>query len=285
MKLVLYARVSTDDTGQTTETQRVAMENFCKTYGHEIVEYISEEMSASSLDRPGLLKAMSYCMFSRADGLLAYDPSRITRNNDINFVVNKISPGKLLFVTSGEYNPDNSNQEMIQSIIGAVDKNENKVRREKSRMGIATRKREGFYHGRPAVFMFEEDLKGALKGRYMGEHTKKDGTVVPATKVITESQFYGWAKEGYSLTYVARVFLNVPTSVLIAEIKLKESEPKMRVRKYARSIPVEQRTEKDYIPVYKFKGVKDRYTPYMTFYEQKMNERKTSSSENPVNEG
>lgn len=275
IRVVQYARVSTDDKGQTTETQKVAMDNYCKVRGYEVIDYISEEMSASSLNRPGLKKALTYFMFGDADILLAYDQSRITRGGNLDEIIVKISPAKLMFVTTGDLSADSYAGEMMNAVQAVSDKHENKVRRSKTRMTIRNKKLNGEYQGRPAKFMFEEDLKDAPKGRYREKHLKKDGTEVPATRIITEDEFYGWAKKGYSLGYVATTLLNVPRSVLLAEIKLREEVPEKRLRKYARAIPIQKLTEEDYIYVYRFKGKKDRYTPYMEFYEQAIASRKS----------
>ena len=279
-RAVLYARVSTDDQGQTTETQKIAMEQWCRSKGVEIAAYYQEEMTGTTLNRPELKRAMSECMFGGADILLAYDQSRITRGNDLDDVIRKISPARLMFVVTGEMSADSLIGTMVNSVQGAFDQYENKVRRDKTKMGLATRRDvENKHIGRPAKFMFAEDLDDSYDGRSRPEHSSEDGKrVIPATKIITESQFYGYARDGYSLSWVAKNVLGVSKSALLAEIKLREDEPSYRLREYAKKY-AEPVFPDDYIPFYRFKGKKDRYTPYMTLYEQTIAVRKGLSSE------
>ena len=282
MKVIQYARVSTDDKGQLIETQKVAMDNWCKARGVQVVGYYHEDFTGTTLNRPELKKAMTECMFGGADILLAYDQSRITRNNDLDTVMTKISPARLMFVTMGDMDPNSMGGELVNGMMGIIDKHENKVRRDKTKMGLATRRDVMHKHiGRPAVFMFAEDIDEANKGRCVQEHTNEKGELVPGTKIITEEQFYSYARAGYSLCWVATNVLGVSKSTLLAEVKPREAEPSYRLRDYAKNYTNPK--PEDYIAFYRFKGKKDRYTPFMTLYEQAIKEiiegRKGSSSE------
>ena len=277
---IIYARVSTNDHGQRVDTQERDLRDYCARKGLNVVAYFYDEgETGSHMVRPGISQALMHVISNPpVHWVVAWDTSRITRGQELDMLQNALRPyGCQVRFAKDDLDPNSLGAQVIHSIDGVFDSEENKVRREKTKNGMKTRKMDGVHCGRPAVFMFEEDLEDAPEGRYMPEHVNKKGQKVPATKVITESQFYNWAKEGYSLSYVAKRFLGVSKSALIAEIMPREEIPEKRLRKYAKykKFP----TESDYIEVYRFKGKKDRYTPYKTLYEQAINERKGLSSE------
>ena len=279
LRVVQYARVSTDDNDQRLDTQKIAMDRWCEAKGVEVVAYYCEEMTGTTLNRPEFKRAVSEFMFGGADILLAYDQSRITRGNNIDEVERMISPGRIFTVVAGDLSSNTLAGQVTTAITGIFDAEENRVRRSKTKMGMQTRKDVDHKHcGRPARFMFAEDLEDAYKGRSMPEHVREDGKVIPSTKILTEEQFYGYAKAGYSLSWVATNILGISKSVLLAEVKQRESEPSYRLRKYAKNY-TNPKFPDDYVAYYRFKGKKDRYTPYMTLYEQATKERKGLSAE------
>jgi DNA invertase Pin-like site-specific DNA recombinase len=280
LKVVQYARVSTDDKDQRLDTQKIAMDKWCENRGVEVIAYYHEEMTGTTLNRPELKKAISEFMFGGADILLAYDQSRLTRGNDLAEIEKRIAPGRIFTVVMGDLSSDSLAGKITNAIAGIFDEEENRVRRSKTKMGIQTRKMVDHKHcGRPAKFMFAEDLEDAYKGRSREAHTTEDGKFHPSTTIITESQFYSYARDGYSLSWVAKNILHCSKSVLYAEIKPQEAEPSYRLRDYAKHYD-NPKFPDDYIAYYRFKGKKDRYTPYMTLYEQAIAVRKGESSEN-----
>lgn len=90
------------------------------------------------------------------------------------------------------------------------------------------KKGQGMHVGRPARFMFAEDVDSAPKGR-VGKNTI----------IRTEEEIYGYARSGFSLYYVAKD-LNVGYNVLIFEMKKADPDNP------------------------RFKGTKDRFTEYNT---------------------
>ena len=285
LKVVQYARVSTDDHDQRIETQKIAMDKWCEQRGVEVVAYYHEEMTGTTLNRPELKKAISEFMFGGADILLAYDQSRLTRGNDLVEIEKRIAPGRIFTVVMGDLSSDTLAGKITGAITGIFDEEENRIRRSKTKMGIQTRKDVDHKHcGRPAKFMFAEDLEEAYKGRCMPDHQSADGTrMIASTKIITESQFYSYARDGYSLSWVAKNILGCSKSVLLAEIKLREEEPSYRLRKYAEHYD-NPKFPDDYVAYYRFKGTKDRFTTYMTIYEQAKAERKGLGAETVENE-
>ena len=90
---------------------------------------------------------------------------------------------------------------------------------------------ENLHLGRPAKFMFEEDIDTAPEGRC------NDDTII-----VTEEEFYGYARKGYSLYKVANM-LGLGYNIIIFEVKPRQ-------------------------PGTRFKGSKDRYSIYMNLYKE-----------------
>ena len=286
MRVVQYARVSTDDHDQRIETQKIAMDKWCEQRGVEVIAYYHEEMTGTTLNRPELKKALSEFIFGGADILLAYDQSRFTRGNDLVEIEKRIAPARIYTVAMGDLSSDSLAGKITSAITGIFDEEENRIRRSKTKMGIQTRKEVDHKHcGRPVRFMFSEDLEGAYKGRSMPEHMSKDGTkMMRPTKILTESQFYGYARDGYSLSWVAKNIIGCSKTTLYSEIKPREAEPSYRLRDYAKHYD-NPRFPDDYVAYYRFRGKKDRFTPYMTLYEQAKAERKGLGAETVGEQG
>src|SRR6266852_1676986 len=66
-------RVSTEDQtlhGVSLDAQRDKLADYCRLYGHEIVEVVADEgLSGKSLDRPGLRRALAIFKAHAVEGL------------------------------------------------------------------------------------------------------------------------------------------------------------------------------------------------------------------------
>jgi site-specific DNA recombinase len=82
-KIVLYARVSTDkqaDQGHSIEAQLESLQDYARALKYEIVAVETDAASASSLDRPGLQRALARLDAGEAEGLLVMKLDRLTRS-------------------------------------------------------------------------------------------------------------------------------------------------------------------------------------------------------------
>jgi len=84
MRLVLYCRVSTEEQateGVSLAAQRARGEAYAKLYGHELVAVEEDAgISAKSLRRPGLRRALKALRAGGADGVLVAKLDRLTRS-------------------------------------------------------------------------------------------------------------------------------------------------------------------------------------------------------------
>ncbi|TQS80268.1 MAG: hypothetical protein A3205_05835 [Methanomassiliicoccales archaeon Mx-03] len=240
MTAVLYARVSTDDKGQTNETQLRLMRQWCERNGVRIIAEFEDEESGTSVYRDEFSKMMLRIMMPPYDVniLLAYDQSRITRDKKLEDIMTVLEPsGCVIRFVSMDLDPESFEGDIINAVIQRVDKRENDVRREKTRQGMETRRNEGehgIHLGRPARVIFAEDKETAPEGRYVKGYTI----------VVSEPQIYGFAEKGYSLNFVATRILEIDPHSLEWEMKPRDpSRPKCRNR-----------------------GTKDRWKVYMEIY-------------------
>ena len=84
MRTVAYLRVSTEDQaskGVSLDVQREKITAYADLYGLELVEIIEDAgVSAKSLDRPGLQRALGLLKEGTADALLVFKFDRLTRS-------------------------------------------------------------------------------------------------------------------------------------------------------------------------------------------------------------
>ena len=118
MSAVLYARVSTDDKDQTTETQIRNMRAWCAEQGVEIVGEYEEEKSAKDLDRPKFDACIGRIARGGVNILLAWNESRLSRDMDDMSTITKIvrSYGTVIRYVANSVEPENSTGKLLNSI-------------------------------------------------------------------------------------------------------------------------------------------------------------------------
>jgi site-specific DNA recombinase len=82
-RVVLYARVSTDkqaDQGHSIEAQLADLQKYAEALHYEIVAFETDAASASSLERPGLQRALARIDAKEADALVVTKLDRLTRS-------------------------------------------------------------------------------------------------------------------------------------------------------------------------------------------------------------
>ena len=246
MRAVLYARVSTNDKGQTNETQIRAMREWCETNGVKIVDIYRDEESGTTLLRDEFSKMIVHILTPpyEVDMLLAYDQSRLTRDKKLEDIMRMVEPsGCLVRFVRMDLDPTTFEGDLVNALLERVDKRENDVRRDKTRQGMMTRKSNGKHVGRPARFMFSEDIESAPKGRFQAPDPERG---VRGTITATEQYIYSFAREGKSLYYVAHTVLGIDHHTLINEMKARPADAGKSARRafYADAAPQGEEADK-----------------------------------------
>lgn len=242
IRVVIYCRVSTDDKGQTNENQEFMCRQWCEAHGYEVVEVYRDQMTGTTLLRPQFSMMLNRILTMRdIDFIVAYDQSRITRGEDPsnNFdAVKSIISGtrcRFRFVLM-DVTGDGVADRIVQDINTRINAQENRLRSDRTKAALLERKSRGIHVGRPARILFAEDIDLKPKGCF------KQGVTV----VIPERTLFDYARSGYSLNYVATKIFGISPAVLTWEMRERDpDDPKCRN-----------------------KGVKDRYTTYMTLYNE-----------------
>ena len=242
-RVVIYCRVSTDDSGQTNETQERECRRYCESQGYMVLDVYRDERTGSNTNRDEWSNMINrIVMHEDVDYIVAYDQSRVTRGEDYENIRAKLAMFRCRFkFVKLDLDDETLAGKITHSVMMHVNSEENKVRNEKTRLGMQTRKDNGIHVGRPAVFMFSEDIPTAPKGRYQPPNPE-DG--VRGTLTATENYIYSFAREGRSIYYVAKTILGISYHTLVEEMRPRDPSD----------------------PTGRNKGTKDRYSIYMELY-------------------
>lgn len=194
---ILYARVSTDDKGQTNETQIREMRRWCEEKGVIIDSIYQDEMTGTTLLRPAFSQAIVKILTPpyKIQLLIAYDQSRLTREEKLEDIAEMISQSgcKIRFVTS-DFDPTSFVGSMVNTIMSKVDKKENDTRITRTKIGIETRRLQGKHLGHPREFCLTE-----------AHDSMKDGEVNEKTRYINVDSIFSFIRQGKSTAEIARI--------------------------------------------------------------------------------
>src|SRR5260221_881239 len=106
MRVVAYVRVSTDEQahGVSLDAQRDRLADYCRLYGHVIVEVVADEgLSGKTLDRPGLRRALAMLKAHAVDGLIVCKLDRLTRSvRDLGGLIETYFSNGIALLSVGE---------------------------------------------------------------------------------------------------------------------------------------------------------------------------------------
>lgn len=204
-----YCRVSTDDMGQTNETQKRLIDQWAEAQGVIIDAYYMDELSGALFPRPQLAQALITLATSPASMLICYDQSRLTRNAPEHIpLINQLLGGKIIrYVTNGDMAPDSLGARVINAIKGETDKEERAKLHARTREALKTRKANGQHVGRPATLIITADTSRLPKGLI----TTGDGSTIHgkarqvSTRVLTPTEALNFARAGLSPYKVSKM--------------------------------------------------------------------------------
>lgn len=178
-----YARVSRDD--QNLDMQLAAM----KECG--VTDFYAEKISAVNAHRPQFHLMMK--MLEPGDTLYVYAFNRLCR--DLKLLLSIVDELKVMGVTlrstsEPHVDPFTTNGRLLISVTGAVDENELGRIRDRTRDGMAERKRQGMFFGRKRIVTEQvqremQDMRTRLKisvTRIADHFAVKPSTVYANTK-------------------------------------------------------------------------------------------------------
>ena len=126
-KTVAYLRVSTDkqaDKGLSLDAQRVKVAAYAELYDLDIVEVVVDAgVSAKTLDRPGLSRALTMLRTGKAEALLVVKLDRLTRSvRDLGDLVETyFAPSKsALLSVSEQIDTRSAAGRLVLNVLAAV---------------------------------------------------------------------------------------------------------------------------------------------------------------------
>lgn len=125
MIVVGYIRVSTDkqaDEGYSLNAQRQDIEKYCQLYNLELFEIIADEgISACSLDRPGIKKALNLIKTGIAEGLVVAKLDRLTRSvKDLGWLLEEYFSKYALMSVADKIDTSSASGRLVLNIIISV---------------------------------------------------------------------------------------------------------------------------------------------------------------------
>jgi DNA invertase Pin-like site-specific DNA recombinase len=153
-RVVAYTRVSTADQadhGVSLEAQRAKLEAYAKLYELDVVAFeVDAGVSAKTLNRPGLARALEALTTAQADGLLVVKMDRLTRSvRDLGELIDGyFAPGKwALLSVSEQIDTRTAGGRLVLNVLGAVSQWEREVIGERTSAALQHKKACGEFTG------------------------------------------------------------------------------------------------------------------------------------------
>lgn len=150
MRVAVYARVSTTD--QNTETQLVALKDYCHRMGYEISrEFVDTGFSGATDKRPAFHRLLEAIRSGSVDGVVIYKLDRIYRSLiDLLNLIQELQHRKVKLISVSEnIDPATPMGKAFMHILGAFGEMERSVIVERTLAGLDRARREGKRLGRP----------------------------------------------------------------------------------------------------------------------------------------
>ena len=154
MKATVYLRTSTQE--QHPENQFPAIQEYCRTHGHEIVSVYQEQESAFKSGRQAALRQLiADCQNRRSFNLLiCWSLDRLSRQgiaNILNLITMlRLYGVKVISMQETWLETEGPMQELLLAVFGWAAQYESRIRSERTLAGLARARGEGKKLGRPA---------------------------------------------------------------------------------------------------------------------------------------
>ena len=166
-RTVAYVRVSTDkqaDKGCSLEAQRAKVEAYASLYDLELVDVVVDAgVSAKTLDRPGLARALGMLKAGKADALLVVKLDRLTRSVvDLGALVDTyFAAGKWALLSVGEQIDTRSAAgRLVLNVLASVSQWEREAIGERTSAAMQHKANQGEYTGGQAPYGYRLGADG-----------------------------------------------------------------------------------------------------------------------------
>ncbi len=211
-KVVIYARVSTDDKGQTNETQIREVKGYCSRMGWTVAEIYTDEQTAKNDKRPGFREMKGRITEGDIDYVVARNQDRISREpRDYQEFLDFCEKFRVrVRYSDNAAQPETASGVLLDSVQSGLAKADNIKRSTTTKGGMLTAKLEGKHVGRMLRFCWADEVI-ANESRIQ---TTVDENHKFKTVIATKDTVLGLADEGYSIPKAATWVLEIGTSTL-----------------------------------------------------------------------
>jgi DNA invertase Pin-like site-specific DNA recombinase len=157
MKVALYARVSMDESYddrrfQDTENQLEPLRDYCKAMSYEIVEEYKDKMSGANPARPEFRRMMADALMRRFSGIVVWKIDRFSREGVMPTLsyIKQLKDRGVWLKSMTESWLDTSQEgitEVVLAIMAWMAAEEKKKISERTKAGIAKRRKNGTWRG------------------------------------------------------------------------------------------------------------------------------------------
>ena len=200
--VVLYARVSTDDKGQTNETQIRDMKSYCQRNGFIIADggtaIYQDEQTGKNDRRPGFREMKGRISEGDIDYVVARNQDRISREpvDYQNFIDYARSFRVRVRYVDNSATPETVDGVILDSVQSGLAKADNMKRSSTTKAGMYTAKLKGVHCGRPIRFCWSDEIfMNSPKIRSEG----RGRTVIQSVDTILD-----FARQGMTMSEASR---------------------------------------------------------------------------------
>lgn len=149
VRCALYARVSTLDKGQDTETQLRELREYAHRAGMGAIEYVDKGISGAKADRPALNRLMKDAHQRKFDAVICWKFDRFARSvSHLVTALDTFNSLNIRFVSVTEgLDTDTPMGRCMFTIIGSMAELERSLIIERTRAGLANARAKGHFPG------------------------------------------------------------------------------------------------------------------------------------------
>lgn len=221
-RTVAYVRVSTDkqaDHGVSLDAQQAKIRAYAGLYGLELVDVIVDAgVSAKTLERPGLQRALGMLRDGAADALLVVKLDRLTRSvRDLGELVEGyFAAGRwALLSVSEQIDTRTAGGRLVLNVLGAVSQWEREAIGERTSAALQHKAAQGEYIGGGAPFGYRLDDAGRLVAEPAEQDAIREARRLRAEGLALRSVAAQLATQGYR-SRTGRTFAPVQVQRMMA---------------------------------------------------------------------
>jgi len=177
-RVVAYTRVSTIDQaseGVSLALQRQKLEAYAFASGLQVVEWLEDAgLSAKTLERPGLQRALALLEQGQAEGLLVLKLDRLTRSvRDLGDLVERYFASRFSLLSVGDsIDTRSAGGRLVLNVLASVAQWEREIIGERTREAMQELKRQGRRLGAPPLEAISE---GGQQTKNRAEQLRAEG--------------------------------------------------------------------------------------------------------------